>query len=276
MGAISEAKAALAYLLADRFGIVRGGGPYRMAMRRRGGGVDFIVQRPDGSRVRHRVRGDTSDAQVMLDVFHHRSYDTSGFRQHAALMSAYHAIVAQGAVPLIVDAGANIGAATLYYRDCFPAAAIVAVEPEAGNFAELARHVGSDALTMPLRAALSDSDGALAVVDAGLDSWGFRTAAAVGGANEIPALSVPSVVARAAERWNAVPFILKCDIEGFEETVFAGDTGWIDHFALVIVELHDWMLPGQGSSRPVTRALAARDRDFLIKGENVFSFRNGG
>ena len=55
-----------------------------------------------------------------------------------------------------------------------------------------------------------------------------------------------------------------------------GDTGWIDDFALIIVELHDWMLPGQGSSRPVTAALAARDRDFLIKGENVFSFRNGG
>lgn len=264
----------LAYLLADRLGVLRGGGPYRMAMRRQGPGVDLIVAGQQATR-RLRVRGETSDAQVYLDVFHHRAYETARFAQQAALDAAYRAILAGGGTPLIIDAGANVGAASLWFRDAWPKAAVLAVEPEGGNHAELAQRLAGDPLAHPLRAAVAGTDGDVAVVDAGLDAWGFRTVAAEAGATTVPALTIASLIATARERWPAaVPFIAKIDIEGFETDVFAADTGWIDAFALVIVELHDWMLPGSASARPVIAALAARDRDFLIRGENVFSFRN--
>ena len=51
----------------------------------------------------------------------------------------YREIVARGAVPLIVDLGANIGTATLFFVEQFPEARIEAVEPDRANF-ELLRH----------------------------------------------------------------------------------------------------------------------------------------
>jgi len=71
-----------------------------------------------------------------------------------------------------------------------------------------------------------------------------------------------------------VPFIIKIDIEGFERELFAANTGWIDRFYLMAVELHDWMLPSQANSCAFLRAVSHFDRDFLFRGENVFSIAN--
>lgn len=43
---------------------------------------------------------------------------------------------------------------------------------------------------------------------------------------------------------------------------------------LMIVELHDWMLPRTANSANFLKAVAARNRDFVFRGENVFSIRN--
>ena len=64
------------------------------------------------------------------------------------------------------------------------------------------------------------------------------------------------------------------DIEGFEQDVFSGGTEWLDRFYVAVIELHDWMLPRKASSRPFLSAVAAHDRDFLFRGENVFSIPN--
>ncbi len=56
--------------------------------------------------------------------------------------------------------------------------------------------------------------------------------------------------------------------------MFSGGTDWLDQFYVAAIELHDWMLPGQASSRPFLSAVAALDRDFLFRGENVFSIAN--
>jgi hypothetical protein len=73
---------------------------------------------------------------------------------------------------------------------------------------------------------------------------------------------------------NGAPFIAKIDIEGAEADLFAANTGWVQSFDLVIIELHDWMLPGQGTSRNFLKCIANLDRDFLHIGENIFSIRN--
>jgi hypothetical protein len=43
---------------------------------------------------------------------------------------------------------------------------------------------------------------------------------------------------------------------------------------IVIVELHDWMLPGQAVARNFLRAISVLDFDFVHVGENVFCFNN--
>ena len=75
-------------------------------------------------------------------------------------------------------------------------------------------------------------------------------------------------------RHGGAPFIVKIDIEGFEGELFSRNLEWLDRFYVLIIELHDWMLPRQRSSQSFLRAVGALDRDFLQVGENVFSIAN--
>ncbi len=43
---------------------------------------------------------------------------------------------------------------------------------------------------------------------------------------------------------------------------------------LCIIELHDWLYPGEGTSGPFLRLCGQRDRDFIYRGENIFSVSN--
>jgi FkbM family methyltransferase len=71
-------------------------------------------------------------------------------------------------------------------------------------------------------------------------------------------------------------FILKVDIEGSEKELFNNRSCWdlINKFEVVIIELHDWMLPGQNTAKPVFEWAVNNNRDILISGVNVFYFKN--
>ena len=38
------------------------------------------------------------------------------------------------------------------------------------------------------------------------------------------------------------PFLIKLDIEGYENEIFKNNYDWIDKFKVLIIETHDWML----------------------------------
>ena len=61
-----------------------------------------------------------------------RTSDYSCFRQVFVLQE--YALDARWQPKTIVDAGANIGLASIYFANAFPSSRIVAVEPERGNF----------------------------------------------------------------------------------------------------------------------------------------------
>jgi hypothetical protein len=73
----------------------------------------------------------------------------------------------------------------------------------------------------------------------------------------------PSTILSHEVSANTNPLILKIDIEGGEDALFNGNTIWLDKFPLVIIELHDWMLPFSGSSRNFIKSVAQYDFDFL-------------
>ena len=81
----------------------------------------------------------------------------------------------------------------------------------------------------------------------------------------------PSLMA-VAEAISDDLLVVKVDIEGFEKDLFAANTDWISSCRAIIVETHDWMLPGRASAVPLLRCLGALERDFLISGEHVMSF----
>ena len=70
------------------------------------------------------------------------------------------------------------------------------------------------------------------------------------------------------------PFLVKMDIEGGEREVFNAEVDWVQRVPLIMIELHDWLLPGQGTSRPFLRCVSKLDRDFVYLGETVFSIDN--
>jgi hypothetical protein len=46
-------------------------------------------------------------------------------------------------------------------------------------------------------------------------------------------------------------------------------------FPIIILGLHDFMLPGQGSSNNFLRSISVENRDFLPLGESIVSITNG-
>jgi FkbM family methyltransferase len=214
-----------------------------------------------------------SDERVVQEVLRGREYDFARLRRGPELNALYGRLAASGRAPLIVDAGANIGASAIWFALSFPAARVVAIEPEAENFALLKANT-EGASVVALRAALAARPGRVRLVDPGEGAWGFRTAPAgeTLGAADVAAVTVSELYAARAE--TCAPFVVKIDIEGAEADVFAADTGWVEATPVIVIELHDWLLTGQASARPFLQCVSALDRDFVYVGENVFSIDN--
>ncbi len=210
-----------------------------------------------------------SDAETFIDIFRHRAYDFSWLKQYARPLAAYHRIVAAGRTPVIIDAGANVGAASVWFCKTFPLARIVAVEPDPGN-AEVLR---INACTRPnvevIEAAIGSRTGRACLTNPDDRAWSVQTARDEGGT--VPVTTIPEILERLGEEKDL--FLVKIDIEGFEADLFQGDLGWLDAAEVVIVEPHDWMLPGAGTSRNFQKAMLERDFEMIISGENLIYLR---
>ena len=208
-----------------------------------------------------------SDRAIIGMVFQREMFAMGDWPQARALKTHFDALVQAGRQPLMIDAGANIGAASLYFNQLYPGMRTLAVEPAADN-ARLARHnlAGLDAQV--LQAALGREVGVMYLNDVDFAPIGYRVGTQ--GNKAVDACTVPSLIAAWGQ--DCSPFILKIDIEGGEDIVFAHDAPWLDLFPVVIIELHDWMLPFQCSSRNFFRNIAQHEFDILTQGENTFCF----
>jgi FkbM family methyltransferase len=169
-------------------------------------------------------------------------------------------MLAEGSVPVIIDGGANIGAAALWFAEKYPASAIMAVEPDPNTFALLTANVSSG--VTPVKAALGAEAG-FVEVKVNSQAWMTRTTRADTG---LPIITVDELVTMVP---NGKLFIAKIDIEGFEKDLFSSNLDWIAQAFVIYIEPHDWMLPGEGSSGPFQIALASRGFEVYIAGENL-------
>lgn len=152
---------------------------------------------------------------------------------------------------LVVDAGANVGLAALYFAWRFPQARVLALEPDPENFTQLCRNVAGEDRIEPVRAALWGREGHVRLTDPGRGAWALRTEEA-GGAGDrqrgaggdggpVRAVTLDGLLReRGLERVD----VLKLDIEGAEREVLAGASAWMDRVRAVVAELHESLAPG--------------------------------
>lgn len=177
----------------------------------------------------------------------------------------------------IIDAGANIGLASIYFSNRFPNAKIVAVEPEGGNFEVLRRNVAPYGNIIPVHGALWHENAQINLMDPGLGEWGFMTQG-MNGAEQAYGDVVHVVQAMTVDalmRQHGIEHvdILKIDVEGAEREIFRDPSAWIGNVDALIIELHEHMKPG--CHRSFYNGSNGFDEEWR-QGENVYLARRRG
>ena len=208
------------------------------------------------------IRPHDSDYTIVRQVFRDREYEAFPVAVQTQLRKAYEAILNSGAVPVIVDAGANIGLASIWFCKIFPAAKIIAIEPEKYNVAILRKNTAPYSQIEVREAAIGAEEGYVNVVSAGCSATVTTERATEG----CPVTTVDQAVASVP---NGVPFIVKVDIEGFEQDLFGSNLDWIDRSTAIFIEPHDWQFADRVTSESFQRAMGARRFALYISGENL-------
>jgi len=206
----------------------------------------------------------SSDIPTFGQVFVAREYDTPNLPASA---------------DAIVDLGANIGLATVFFGLKYPHARLLSVEPDGGNFAVLVGNVAAlGDRARCRRAAVWTRDGQVGLRhenDDGspLGAWGVQVAERPDGPGSVADCRTLGTLLD--EAGFARVDILKIDIEGAEMEIFAGGAqAWLHRIGFIIIETHDRFRPG--SEAAVRAALLPGFEELAGSGENLVFRRRPG
>lgn len=211
---------------------------------------------------------DWVEYRTLCEIFLSECYGFRKFKRSSEINTFHRKLQSSKSTPLILDLGGNVGLASRYFVETFPDALVVCVEPVGANIAQARTNNGDRVIFIEAAVGSAKSKGN--IFDPKLGNDAFRVVLDHEGPVEI--VSVTDILGGALV--GSVPFIVKIDIEGFENELFSKDTDWIDQFPILIIELHDWMFPRNANSSAFLQAISGRNRDFVYQGENIFSFSN--
>ncbi|MCG8344568.1 MAG: FkbM family methyltransferase [Chlorobiales bacterium] len=203
-------------------------------------------------------------------------------RIHSSDVSAYEQIfirqeydfITKTTPGVIVDAGANIGLASIYFANKYPDTRIIAIEPEKSNYLILKKNVEPYSNVTPVFAALWHTNEEINLIDPGMGKWGFMTeesdsVESIQGefCHRVKAITVDELI----HTYNLEKIdVLKIDIEGAEKEVFSNTSSWIDKVESIIIELHERMKTG--CNRSFYCGSDGFDNEWT-QGENVYLSR---
>jgi FkbM family methyltransferase len=171
------------------------------------------------------LRIDTSDFCAYRDVliFRTKSYDPA---------------ISDFNPKTIVDVGAHIGMASISFALQYPAARIIAIEPEPSNFAALVRNTAPYKTITPIHAALWRQDGEVTLGPSNAHPKG-AFAIVENGIQRVRAITMETAMREAGI--DSID-LLKVDIEGAEIEVF-DSCPWMVKVRVLAIELHDRIRP---------------------------------
>ena len=174
---------------------------------------------------------------------------------------------------VIVDAGANIGLASVYFANKYPDATIIALEPDPSNFKLVEMNTAAYPQIRRMNVALWNENKQLNLFSAKGGHCGFRTLE--GKADELELCGeTRAVTIDKVMEIHGLKFIdiLKIDIEGAELEVFQHSSTWIDRVGALMAEVHDSYKPG--CSDAFYAATKSFRPDVVIKGETILRLRD--
>jgi FkbM family methyltransferase len=172
-------------------------------------------------------RGGTSDLEVFRQIFLDREYSCLD--------------EAEG-VDLVIDCGANVGYSSAYFLSRFPGCRVIAVEPDAGNFAACQRNLApyGDRVRLVRSGIWSHSTGLKISEIPYRDGREWAVQVRPTQADETPDLQAVDIGTLLAESGSRRISILKIDIEAAERFVFAENyRHWLEAADNLVIELHD-------------------------------------
>jgi FkbM family methyltransferase len=220
-------------------------------------------------------RAKSSDERVIDAIFVKRQYDffRGLVRVQEVLRHVQGIQQSTGKKPLVIDAGANIGASSISLSGSAPDTFVVAIEPDPGNYQLLKLNTEGLNNVESIHAAVSSKPGRMRVIDPGQGYWGYRTQSTTDKTSDtVTCVTINDLYKR--YRPTCFPFVAKIDIEGGEADLFSANTEWVERTPILIIELHDWLLPKSGSSRSFLRCISRLNRDFIYLGEDIYSISN--
>ncbi len=142
----------------------------------------------------------------------------------------------------VIDLGANIGLAALYFAAHYPSCRLFTVEPHPGTYQMLTRNLGDlirEARCRTLKAAVWKDETTL-VGDFDepehYSAFAMREATSASGDElQTVGLSMPAIIAESG--FDTID-ILKVDIEGAEVELFKGDVSWLSRVRCIAIEFH--------------------------------------
>lgn len=145
-------------------------------------------------------------------------------------------------IPIIIDAGAHIGLTTLYFKQLYPEAKIIALEPQGDNFLLLERNVRENQLSdvILLQQAVAPKAGFIKLNEPyGDDVWRSGTGIIPSGWRgiqktreiKVPAIGILELIDQPID-------LLKLDIEGMEYEIIRNAKAKLRNVKHLIIEVH--------------------------------------
>lgn len=164
----------------------------------------------------------------------------------------------------IIDCGANIGLASIYFANKYPNANILAIESASSNYDMLVKNTSDYHKITCINKGVWYKSCFLEIDNIDNSNWGMG----VKETNRITNLHAVSILDLITEYHISQIDILKIDIEGSEKVLFENDSDlWLPFVRVLVIELHDRIK--KGCSNSLFRALFPYEYELEIKGDNL-------
>lgn len=199
---------------------------------------------------------------------HLRSNTSDIFVFEQVLVESEYDLKLQLNPAFIIDAGANIGLASIYFKNKYPQARIVAIEPDAENFDMLKKNTQLYSGIHLINKGLWNKITFTKISDKyNLGKWSLVIEETTDAAAGLETITIDKIMADySVEKID----LLKIDIETAEQYLFQDNyQSWLSKTKVIVIELHDWM--EKGTAQPFFMAITSTFKKFSYyqSGENT-------